>query len=77
MKRTILGALVGMALVAAAVAVAEQRGDNLPQRGATPPAMMPATGSELIVVPTALGDKGQMLTVFDPRSACCACITSI
>ena len=31
------------------------------------PAPAAAAGSELIVVPTSLGDKGQMLTVVDPR----------
>jgi hypothetical protein len=62
-----LGTLVGVGLVVAAVAVAQQRGDGFAQRG-TPPMAAPAVaGSELIVVPTALGDKGQMLTVVDPR----------
>jgi hypothetical protein len=68
MKRTILGTLVGMALVMAAAAMAEQRGETLPQRGA--PAMsapVAVTGTELIVVPTTLADKVQMLTVVDPR----------
>ncbi len=67
MKRTVLGVVLGMAL-AAAVAVAQQRGESLTQRA------MPATvslgavaGSELIVAPALLGEKGQMLTVVDPR----------
>ena len=67
MKRAMLGALVGVGFVMAAVAVAEQRGDGPVQRG-TPPIYAPAAaGSELIVVPTPLGEKGQMLTVVDPR----------
>ena len=64
MKRAILGTLVGMGLVMAAAAMAEQRGEVLPQRTVT---AAPAVGSELIVVPTTLGDKVQMLTVVDPR----------
>jgi hypothetical protein len=70
MKRMILGTLIGAALVTAAVAVAQQpRGDFSLQRAA-PVVSAPAavTGSELIVVPTSLGEKGgQMLTVVDPR----------
>ena len=72
MKPTVLGSLVCVGLVIAAVGAAGQRGEVFAQR-VTPPA--PATpapaavaGSELIVVPTTLGDKGrQMLTVIDPR----------
>jgi hypothetical protein len=57
----------------AAAAMAQQRGEALPPRGAaaipTPAIAAPAavTGTELIVVPTVLGDKVQMLTVIDPR----------
>jgi predicted methyltransferase len=65
MKRAVLGILLGAAIVAAAIAVAEQRGEVFAQRAAPSGA---ATGStELIVLPTSLGDKGQMLTVVDPR----------
>ena len=67
MKRAMLGALVGVGFVMAAVAVAEQRGDGLGQRGTPPTSAAAVAGSELIVVPTSLGDKGQMLTVVDPR----------
>jgi len=73
MKRAILGTLVGVGLVMAAAAMAQQRGEALPPRGAaaipTPAIAAPAavTGTELIVVPTVLGDKVQMLTVIDPR----------
>jgi nitrogen fixation protein len=66
MKRAILGTLVGVGLVMAAVAMAEQRGAVLPQRETL---AMPATagGRELVVVPTTLGEKVQVLTVVDPR----------
>jgi hypothetical protein len=69
MKRVILGILLGMGLVMGAVAVAEPRGEYFAQRAALPasPAPMAAVGTELIVVPTSLGDKMQMLTVVDPR----------
>jgi hypothetical protein len=66
MKRIVLGTLLGVGVVMAAVAAAEQRGDGPVQR-ATPAAPAPVTGSELIVVPASLGDKVQMLTVVDPR----------
>lgn len=66
MKRVVLGALLGVGLVMAAVAAAEQRVDGLGQR-TTLASPAPATGSELIVVPTSMGDKVQMLTVVDPR----------
>ena len=66
MKRAILGTLVGVGLVMAAVAMAEQRGEVLPQRETL---AMPTTagGRELVVVPTTLGEKVQVLTVVDPR----------
>ena len=68
MKRTTLGILVGVGLVMAAAAMAEPRGEALIQRGPpAAPAPAAAAGTELIVVPTALADKVQMLTVVDPR----------
>jgi hypothetical protein len=73
MKRATLGILVGIGVVIAAAAMAQQRGETLPPRsaGAMPTPAVPAsaavTGTELIVVPTVLGDKVQMLTVVDPR----------
>jgi nitrogen fixation protein len=60
----ILGALIGVGVVIA-VAAAEPRGDVFPPRGA--PACPPVAGSELIVVPAALGDRVQVLSVVDPR----------
>jgi hypothetical protein len=68
MKRAILGTLVGVGLVMVAAATAEQRGETLPQRVLPAmPAPAAVAGAELIVVPTALNDKVQMLTVIDPR----------
>ena len=66
MKRIVLGTLLGVGLVMVAVALADQRGEVLAQR-ATPAVPAPVAGSELIVVPTPLGDRGQMLTVVDPK----------
>jgi len=68
MNRMALGTLLGLGLVTAAIAVAEQGSDVYAQH-TTPAAPGPAVaaGSELIVVPTSLGEKGQMLTVVDPR----------
>lgn len=59
MKRAVLGTLLGIGFVTAAVALAEQR--------ATSPVTAATASSELIVVPASLGEKGQMLTVVDPR----------
>jgi hypothetical protein len=68
MKRAILGTLVGIGLVMAAAAMAEPRGEFVPQRGMQATSAPSATaGTELIVTPTTLGDKVQMLTVVDPR----------
>ena len=66
MKRAVLGSLVCVGLVMAAVGAAGQRGEVFAQR-VTPPAPPAVAGSELIVVPATLADKGQMLTVVDPR----------
>jgi predicted methyltransferase len=67
MKRAMLGTLLGAGLTMAAVALAEQRGEMFAQRS-TPAVSAPAAaGSDLIVVPTSLGEKGQVLTVVDPR----------
>ncbi|MGD0899629.1 MAG: hypothetical protein ABR915_17500 [Thermoguttaceae bacterium] len=63
MQRAILGLLAGAGLMAVAVTLASQAGDAPAQRAAYPPV---GTG-DLIAVPTPLGDKGQLLTVIDPR----------
>ena len=66
MKRAVLGSLLVLGLVMVAVAVGQQRGDLVGgQRATAAPAA--ASGTELIVVPTPLGEKGQMLTVVDAR----------
>ena len=65
MKRALLGFLVVIALgTAVAVAQHEIGGQRTAPLG---PAPAIAAGSELVVVPTTLGEKGQMLTVVDPR----------
>lgn len=63
MKRVILGTLVGVGVVLAAVALAEQRGEVVAH---SPNPVAATSGAELIVVPTAVGDS-QMLTIVDPR----------
>jgi hypothetical protein len=69
MKRAKLGTLVGIGLVIAAVAVAEQRSEIFAQRAVpTPTSPVAMSGSEVVVVPHSLGEKGQMLTIVDPRS---------
>jgi hypothetical protein len=65
MKRAVLGSLSLLGLVMAAVAVGGQRGEVGEQRAT--PAPLATSGTELIVVPTSLGEKGQVLTVVDPR----------
>lgn len=68
MRRTVLGTLLIAGLLTAAAALAQQRGDLFAQRPVSAaPAPAAAIGAELIVVPTALGEKGQILTVVDPR----------
>jgi len=65
MKR-VLGILAVVGLVMATIAVADQRGEVLSQRRVSAGTSAVA-GAELIVVPTSMGDKAQMLTVIDPR----------
>lgn len=65
MRRAMLGTLVGVGLVVAAVAVARERGDGLAQRETHPIGAVAA--ADMIVVPTVLGEKAQVLTVVDPR----------
>ncbi len=64
MKRLALGLLAGFGLLTAAMAQQRTEGFGLMGMPATP---APAVGAELIVVPTPLGDRGQMLAVIDPR----------
>jgi hypothetical protein len=63
MRRAILGIIVGAALVTAAVALLSQRDEVLAQRVAA----APAGSGDLIAMPLSSGDKGQLLTVIDPR----------
>ena len=65
MKRAILGALLGAGLVVVAVGLGGQRNEAFAQRTATYPPT--GAGSDLIAIPTPVGDKAQMLTVIDPR----------
>lgn len=65
MKRVIVGALVGACLLAVVAGLFDARGVVLAQKAASfPPA--PVSG-DLIAIPSASADKGQMLTVIDPR----------
>ncbi|MGA2064622.1 MAG: hypothetical protein ABSG86_06625 [Thermoguttaceae bacterium] len=63
MRRAILGVLAGAGLMAVALAVSGQRDEVLAQRAVNPVAGC----GDLIAIPTPLGDKGQLLTVIDPR----------
>ncbi len=63
MRQLALGALVGVGLMAA-VAFSDQRGEVYGQRTAVSPA---GGGGDLVVVPMAAGDRGQLLAVVDPR----------
>ncbi len=76
MKRAILGLLAGIGVVALAVGLLDWRQEVMAQHPYTqtayaPPGPQPAppavTGGELIAVPSPMGDKGQLLTVIDPR----------
>jgi hypothetical protein len=69
MKRAILGLLVGAGVVALAVCVVDHRGEVMAQHVApnSQPSPQPICGGDLIAVPSPVGDKGQLLTVLDPR----------
>jgi hypothetical protein len=67
MKLAVLGSLVGIGLVTAAVGVAQQRGEGYSQRTAPAMSAVAAGNSEMVVLPTLVGDKSQVLTVVDPR----------
>lgn len=65
MKRIILGLLIGVGLVTAAVA--QQHGDPLAKALApSRPAAAVTNGEGMIVVPSSLGDRTQIITVIDP-----------
>jgi hypothetical protein len=65
MKRTVLGALLGAGLAVVAVGVLDQRGEVFAQRLMPPPAA--AADGQLIALSFPLGEKGQLITVIDPR----------
>jgi hypothetical protein len=76
MKRAILGLLAGIGVVALAVGLLDRRQEVMAQHPYTQAAYVPAgpqpappalSGGELIAVPSPMGDKGQLLTVLDPR----------
>ena len=77
MKRAILGLLAGACVVALAIGLLDRRQEVMAQHPFTQTAYSPAapqpgtpvcgSGGELIAVPTPMGDKGQLLTVIDPR----------
>ena len=53
--------------MAAAVGVAQQRGDAYSQRTAGAVPATAAANAEMVVIPAIVGDKSQLLTVIDPR----------
>jgi len=76
MKRAILGLLVGIGVVVLAIGLLDRRQEIMAQHPYTqtgysqvapqpPPAY--GAGGELIAVPSPMSDKGQLLTVIDPR----------
>ena len=65
MKAVVLGALAGAALVTAVIGALGPRSEVLAQR--LPASQTVAADSQLIVVPAAVGDKAQLLTVIDPK----------
>jgi hypothetical protein len=70
MKRAIVGLLVGAGVVILAVCLLDRHSQVMAQQHAMPysqPSPQPVSGGELIAVPSPMGDKGQMLTVLDPR----------
>ena len=66
MKRLVFGALAAVGFLVALSLAFDLGSTAFGQRGAA--AQTPAAGAELIVVPAAVGDKTQLLTVIDPRS---------
>jgi hypothetical protein len=69
MRRAVLGLLVGVGVAVLAVCVIDRRGEVMAQHAAPypQPTPQPMGGGELIAVPSPVSDKGQLLTVLDPR----------
>ena len=65
MKSLVLGVLVGVGLVIAAVGIVPDRSEVLAQR--IPPYRLTSADGELIALSTTVGDKYQQLTVIDPK----------
>ena len=65
MRVAVLGALAGAGLVLIAVGALDHRNEVFAQRSGL---YQPAdSGNELIALPGPVGEKGQVLTVIDPR----------
>ena len=69
MKPTILGFLAGTGVVVLTACWMDCRGEVLAQRPVpfSQSSPQPVAGGDLIAVPSPMTDKGQMLTVLDPR----------
>ena len=79
MKRSIVGLMVGIGVVVLAVGLLDRRQEVMaqhpymqtafarPAAQPAPPATPTVSGGELIAVPSPMGEKGQLLTVIDPR----------
>ena len=65
MRPVVFGVLVGAGLVAMATGTLGQPVELMAQRAATPQSS--AAGSEWLAFSSAAGDKGQLITVVDPR----------
>ncbi len=64
MKRAILGILLGAVAATLVVGLLDRRSELMAQHVAPPQA---GGSSELIALPSPVGDKGQLLTVVDPH----------
>jgi hypothetical protein len=69
MKRAIVGLLVGAGVVTLAVCLLGHHGEVMAQQHVpySQPGPQPISGGDLIAVPSSAGEKGQLLTVLDPR----------
>jgi hypothetical protein len=69
MRRAILGLLVGTGVVILVVCLLDRHQVVMAQHVTpySPSVPQPVCGGELITVPAPMGEKGQMLTVLDPR----------